>query len=307
MRDRLEEWLNHNLDEFKQALADLVQEGKVSREALKGNIENNRPPLRPSRRSGRKAGVTAFGITQNLDDWSRASGLNRGTLGGRISRGMTPEQALTTPDHYGNRYYRDEELRGKPITGSLFVCQTRPLSDEEKRTIRNDPTRYTHLDTMKAEARRLIEETRQANKRVEEKAKSLDTTEPFVPFGNRPGRPFREIPPGTSCVLKVGTHCDPWVGIKVTGHPDHNILLLGDYRPWSGEDFVDGIRKALLDDRFPVGPRLLIIDGRIDGEPPAQEPTEKVNEELAATETPSRPAGVTRDHVTEEPPREGPG
>jgi hypothetical protein len=146
---------------------------------------------------------------------------------------MTPEQALTTRDHYGNRFYRDEELRGKPIRDDLIIDQTRPLSDEEKRTIRNDPTRYTHLDTSKAEARRLIEETRQANKRVDEKAMSLATAEPFVPFGTRLGRPFREIPPGMPCVLQVGTHYNLWVGVKVTGHPDHNILLLGDYYSWA--------------------------------------------------------------------------
>jgi hypothetical protein len=306
MRDRLEVWLNNNLDEFKQAFTDLVREGKVSREAIKGNRESSSPPPRTSRTSGRKIGVTAFGITQNLHDWCRASGLNRTTLVGRISRGKTLEQALTTPDYSGNRYYRDMELRGKPITDHLVIGQTRLLSDEEKRTIRNDPTRYTLLDTMKAEVRRLIEETRQVNKRVDENAKLLDTAEPFVPYSIRAGRPFREIPSGKTCVFQVWRVGDPWVGVKVTGHPDHNILLLGDYRSRCGEDFVDGIRKALLHHRFPVGPRLLIIDGRIDGEPPAQELTEAETEELAATETPSPTPETTPEHVTEEPSQEEP-
>jgi hypothetical protein len=48
MRERLEEWLTNHLDEFKQALTDLVREGKVSRETLKGNRESSSPPPRPS-------------------------------------------------------------------------------------------------------------------------------------------------------------------------------------------------------------------------------------------------------------------
>jgi hypothetical protein len=44
---------------------------------------------------------------------------------------------------------------------------------------------------------------------------------------------------------------------------------------------------------------LLIIDGRIDGEPPAQELTETENEELAATENPSPTPETTREPVTE--------
>jgi hypothetical protein len=51
---------------------------------------------------------------------------------------------------------------------------------------------------------------------------------------------------------------------------------------------------------------LLIIDGRIDGEPPAPELTEAETEELAATETPSPTPETTPEHVTEEPSQEEP-
>lgn len=55
---------------------------------------------------------------------------------------MTPEQALTTPDHQGNRYYTDAELLSKFVADYLVIGRTRPLSDEEKRAIRSDAARF---------------------------------------------------------------------------------------------------------------------------------------------------------------------
>ena len=48
--------------------------------------------------------VEAFGQRRCLSDWSRQSGIYSYTIKNRIVAGMSPEEALTTPDKWGNCY-----------------------------------------------------------------------------------------------------------------------------------------------------------------------------------------------------------
>src|SRR5262249_15706501 len=140
-------------------------------------------------------------------------------------RGMTIEQALTTPASNYDRYYPDAELRVNPVKDYLLIGQTRPLSPEEIRTIRSDLTRYAQLEAARTNASHLVNAVKEANKRLSGRRWERYRTVPDVVLSERAGRPFRDVSAGESCVLPVSYYERYWVGVKVAGQPDHNVLV----------------------------------------------------------------------------------
>lgn len=74
--------------------------------------------------------VTFCGITKSLREWIRESGLRGGTVRNRLTRGMDPVQALTTPDYAGHclKPLPAEHLEAVRKTEQRAMSEVRSLS-----------------------------------------------------------------------------------------------------------------------------------------------------------------------------------
>ena len=101
-RKSLPDWASETGIPYNKLYARILRHGWPAEEAL--------TTLDATKRHANRGTLTAAGLTMTMHDWAMACGLKPDTLYNRLSRGWTPEEALSTPTNKRGKRRRLKDL-----------------------------------------------------------------------------------------------------------------------------------------------------------------------------------------------------